>query len=196
VSDYDYEAAPAAARTDHDRVVTSGAWIGAIAGISGLGWLDTHIPAWCAFLLNWTVILAVCYGMARWKRAWYAWLALWGMAATCVLCGILQLAGAMDSQWSAASWWTACLMAFIWYWLIRMPRLHPVAEAIERHEIHVVHHVIHHGQDLPGWTATGIPAGAPRKVVAGKAQAISPARKSLPARVKGAIEGARIRRLP
>jgi hypothetical protein len=194
---YDYQPAPGrAARTDHGRVVTSGAWIGAAAATAALGWLDMRMPAWCAFLLNWTVVLAVCYGMARWKRAWYAWLAFWGMAAICPVAGILQLAGLMGGMSSAAVWWVASAMVFVWYWLIRMPRLRGAAEAIERREIHVFHHVIHHGQELPGWTAEAVPAEDARKVTAGEVRAISPPRRDLLARARDAIAGDRMRRRP
>jgi hypothetical protein len=175
------------ARTDHDRIVTSGAWTGAIVFMLAFGWLDTKMPAWAGFALDWTAILAVCYAMACWKRAWYAWAAFWGMAVTCLLCGALALAGVTSNQWSAASWVLACVMVSIWYWLIRMPRKHPaVLAALERHEIHVFHHIVHHGPQLPGWTAaeitteTAAPIPAPaRKVIAGTAiRAIEPARKA------------------
>jgi hypothetical protein len=177
MSDYDYEPAPRQASS----VILSGAWAGAIAGVAALGWLDTYIPHLAAFLLNWTVVLAVCYAMACWKRAWYAWLAFWGMAAACVLCGILQLAGAMAAPWSGACWVMACVMVTIWYWLVRIPRLQPAAEP---REIHVIHHVIHHGQALPWQSATEIPGpdvpavSGPRATVI---RAIEPARKALAA---------------
>jgi hypothetical protein len=181
-------------QTDHDRVINSGAWLGAIAAMGALGWLDMRMPAWCAFLLNWTVVLAACYAMARWKRAWYAWLAFWGMAAVCLAAGILQLAGLMGGMSSAAVWWVASAVVFIWYWLIRMPRLRAAAAAVERREIHVFHHVIHHGPQLPGWTAEVIPAEGARQVAAGDVRAISAPRKDLLARARGAIAGDRTRR--
>ena len=192
--DYGYDPAPRrpeAAGSDHGRVVTSGAWMGALAGTSLLGLADMRIPGWCAFLLNWTICLAVCYFMARWKRAWYAWAAFWGMAAVCLLAGILTLAGLMHGQLSAASWWVACAMVFVWYWLVRIPRLQPAVEAVERREVHVIHHVIHHGPELPGRTAAEMPAAPARKVIAGSARAIGPAaRKDQLSRVRDGIRKA------
>ena len=163
----------AAYMTDHDRIITSGAWTGAIAGIAGMGWLETYLPHLAAFALSWAAVLGVCYAMACWKRAWYAWAAFWGMAATCVLCGILQLAGEMRGPAPAASWGVACLMVFIWYWLVRMPRLQPAVQAVVRHEIHVFHHVV---QELPGWASAEV-TGPARKVIAGSTiAAIEPPR--------------------
>ena len=186
MNEYGYKAE----MSDHDRVLSSGAWLGAMAVMAACGWLDGHMPHACGFALNWAAVLAVCYGMAAWKRAWYAWAAFWAMAATCLVAGVLQLAGAMAGPWSVACWCVASAMVFIWYWLIRMPRLQPAVQAVERREVHVFHHVIHHGQELRGPVTaqvTGVPA---RRVIAGTAQAIGPAR------VRGAITAARARRLP
>jgi len=154
--------------SDHGRVIESGAWAGALAGVALLGWAGSHLPHLAAFVLDWTVILAVCYGMAAWKRAWYAWLAWWGMAAACVSCGILQLAGAMSGPWAGATWVMACVMVFIWYWLVRIPRKHPV---VPDAGTHVYHHVIFHGQELPGWASAEVTGGPPgtREVIAGTA---------------------------
>jgi hypothetical protein len=158
--------------SDHSRVVRSGAWLGAIVFTSAFGWLDTAIPHWLGFLLNWTVVLAVCYAMACWKRAWYAWLAFWGMAAAALLCGSLSLAGVMKGDWSAASWVMACVIVFIWYWLVRMPRLQPTVQAVARTEIHVFHHVINYPAE-PGWRASVADPG--RRVIQGSAaRAVGP----------------------
>jgi len=75
-------------------------------------------------------------------------------------------------------------MCFIWYWLIRMPRLQPAVQAVERHEIHVIHHVIHHGQEIPGYVATALDKPDDRKVIpAAAVKVIEPARRAIePAR--------------
>ena len=178
--DYGYE--PARRQTDHDRVVTSGAWTGAILGMALVGWLDMHLPGLLAWALEWAVILGACYAMAAWKRAWYAWAAFWGMAALCPLAGILRLAGALDSAWSATAWWLACVMVFLWYWLVRIPRLQPAVQAVARTEIHVFHHVIHHGAGLPSADVTQIPGWSAPSVTASARPAIQgPARKALAA---------------
>jgi hypothetical protein len=183
------------ARTDHDRVITSGAWTGAIVFMSALGWLDTKMPTWAGFALNWTSVTGVCFAMAAWKRAWYAWLAAGAMAFLCPVAVILQLTGVTTGVSSTGVWLLASAMVFIWYWLIRMPRKHPaVLAALERHEIHVFHHVIHHFPQLPGWTTAEItrettaPIPAPgRKVIAGTAvKAIEPGRKARGALVTAA----------
>jgi hypothetical protein len=182
----------AAGMSDHDRVMSSGALLGTIAGMAGIGWLEIQLPALASWALEWAIILAVCCAMALWKRAWYAWAAFWGMAVLCPLAGILHLAGAMTGQWSAASWWVACAMVFIWYWLVRMPRLQPAVQAAGRREIHVFHHVIHHGPELAGWAAaeidggTAVPVSA-RKVTPG---AITPRKV-----IRGAITGTRVKEL-
>lgn len=131
-------------KDDHGRVVTSGAWTGLGLGVAALGILNGHMPHVCGFLLDWAAILAVCYFMARHKRAWYAWAAFWGMAALCVAGGIFQLAGLMTSQWSEGSWAIGCAMVFVWYWLVRIPRLHPPKLP---DVTHIVHHHVMHGPD-------------------------------------------------
>jgi hypothetical protein len=179
------------AATDHDRVITSGAWLGAIAGMSALGWSDTRIPHLAGFALNWTVVLAVCYAVACWKRAWYGWVAFWGMAAVCAAAGILQLAGLMTGESSTAVWCVAVAMVAIWYWLIRMPRLQPAVRAVTRHEIHVFHHVV---QELPGWASAEV-TGPARKVIAGSTiAAIEPTRLEPAPPVRQAIAGTHLRK--
>jgi len=88
--------------SDHERVVSSGAWLGFGVGVGTLGWLDGHMPHVCAFLLNWMSVLAVCYFIAVWKRAWYAWVAFWGMAALCPIGGIMELAGGLPARGCSA----------------------------------------------------------------------------------------------
>ena len=166
-------------QSDHDRVVTSGAWLGATAFTLVMCWADAHIPHLLAFALNWAVVLGTCYAMAVYKRRWYGWVAFWGMAAACAVSAILQLAGFMHGLLPMAGLVMACVICFIWYWLIRMPRWRPAVEAIERREVHVFHHVIHHGQ-APGWAATQAARGAAAPVGA-------PARKVIPGNVVRAI---------
>jgi hypothetical protein len=170
VDDYGYER-----KTDHDRVITSGAWLGFGLGVALLGWLDGHIPHLLGFLLNWTAVLAVCYAMAVWKRAWYAWAAFWGMAVLCVTGGIMQLLGLLTSQWSTGSWVIGCTMVFVWYWLVRIPRLHPPAPLQVSHVIH--HHVFHApGAALPapGDAVTQLPASQQAAVPGRVLRAINP----------------------
>jgi hypothetical protein len=135
---------------DHRRTIESGAWIGAMVVAALLGMLDRHLPHLLAFAVNWLVVLAVCYGMALWKRAWYAWLAFWLMAAICPVSGILQLAGVMTTMSSDAVWMVACAVVFAWYWLVRIPRKQP--EAVQDAQAtHVIHHHVFHvpGAALP-----------------------------------------------
>lgn len=169
--------------SDHERVASSGAWLGFGLGVGALGILDTHMPHVCAFLLNWTFVLAACYFIAVWKRAWYAWVAFWGMAVLCPVGGIMELAGALSSQWSIGAWLLGCAMCFVWYWLIRMPRLQAAVQAVERHEVHVIHHVIHHGQEIPGWSAAPVAAPSRKVIPAVAAKVIEPTRRAIePAR--------------
>jgi hypothetical protein len=179
-------------RTDHHRVVNSGAWLGFGLGVGMLGWLNGHMPHVCGFLLDWAAVLAVCYVMAAWKRAWYAWAAFWGMAALCVLGGIFQLLGLLTSQWSTGSWVVGCGMCFAWYWLVRIPRWHP---APAPRETHIIHHIIHHGdarQALPGW-ADGVPAWGtqviPGTTVTHEVAATAPKAIGAPAARAGAFTG-------
>ena len=155
-------------RTDHERVASSGAWAGAALGMLLLMAADLYIPLWCAFALNWTVILGACGAIAVYKARWYGWLCFWGLAVTCLVTGVLKIAGAVDAQpISTAAMIAGGIIAFFYYWLVRMPRRQPEAPA-QRREVHVFHHVIHHGQQAPGVTVTAgrgeIPA---QKVIAG-----------------------------
>ena len=114
--------------SDHDRVVTSGAWAGAMAAAAVLMWADNHMPYACAWLLNTAVVLGTAYGMARWKRAWYAWLCFWALAVICAAEGILKAATTLlDAPWSNATWVFAWLLVGCWYWLVRAPRRQPPA---------------------------------------------------------------------
>jgi hypothetical protein len=180
-------------KSDHERVVTSGAWLGATLFLLLMCWADAHIPHLFAFALNWAVVLGVCYTMAVYKRRWYGWVAFWGMAAACATSAVLQLAGFMHGLLPTAGLLMACVICFTWYWLIRMPRWQPAVEAIERREVHVFHHVIHHGQ-APGMvtatTSSGEVADQPQKVIPGSViRAIEAPRKaaSLITAARGAV---------
>lgn len=84
--DYGYDDTPrqpSGGRSDHERVVTSGAWLGALLVCASLGWADQQIPVFCTWLMNTMVIMTVAYAMAAWKQVWYGWLANWGLAACC-----------------------------------------------------------------------------------------------------------------
>jgi hypothetical protein len=67
-------------KDDHGRVVTSGAWWGTIGFTAVMAWLSSKVPYAVAWTLNTAVVVTVSYAMARWKRAWYAWAAFWGIA--------------------------------------------------------------------------------------------------------------------
>jgi hypothetical protein len=130
-------------KDDHGRIVTSGAWFGTLVVSALLSIADLHMPYILGWLLNTTVILGVSYVMARWKRAWYAWLAFWGLAATCLLCAILKAATPwLDGSWSSGTQAMAWLLVGCWYWLLRAPRKHPPKLADVTHIVH--HHVLHH----------------------------------------------------
>lgn len=155
-------------QSDHERVTTSGAWTGAIAGMLGLMAVDWRVAQWAAFMLNWTVILATCYLIARYKRRWYGWAAFWALTAACLISGILGLVGLMGGKYpSTAALLIGGVTVFIYYWLIRMPRLRPAVQTaakVIRHEHNVVHvhHVVIRGQQVPQWTATQVSPGAAR----------------------------------
>ncbi len=148
-------------RTDHGRVLDSGAFTGALIVSAFLAWADTKMPLLCAWLVNTAVILGVSWAMAAWKRAWYAWLAFWGMSVICVIDGCLDAVAYRGTTAVAAVWPVACAYVFIWYWLVRSPRRQPPPPP-------QVIHVMHHG--LPGQvTAVPVPVTAPgRKVITGR----------------------------
>lgn len=139
------------AQSDHDRVLSSGAWFGAFVFACLMGWIDAQVPRWAGFLVTWTVIIAVFYAIARYKRAWYAWLSLYATMALFLVCITLNLIGVLNNNLSFASFVVAGIGLFIYYWLIRMPKLQTVAAK----EIHHIHHVVHHGlpngYDVPGY---------------------------------------------
>ena len=161
-------------QTDHDRVVTSGAGLGAMAGIALMCAADSLIPHWCAFVVNWAVILSACGAITVYKRRWYGWLAFWGLAAICLTSAVMALFGVQRSLLGGAV--AGIVITGIYYWLVRMPRLQE--EPAERREVHVFHHVIHHGQE-PGWTVTAAAAAPARKVIPGSVlRAITAPRKA------------------
>lgn len=161
-------------KDDHERIITSGAWFATLAVSSLLAIADAHMIYILGWLLNTTIILGVSYAMAKWKRAWFAWLAFWGLAAICVLCGILKAATPwLNGDWSGGTQAMAWLIVGCWYWLLRAPRLHPPAPPIEQHVWH--HHVVHGpdgqtvgwGQSMPGPVMGGavppqVDQGAPK----------------------------------
>jgi hypothetical protein len=168
-------------QSDHDRVLSSGAWFGLFAGSLVMCWIEYKMPAWAAYLLTWAVVLPVTWFMARWKDIWYAWITWWGLVALCVAHGFIELL----TPWFDGHYLTVGSLIFgqvfvgLWYWMIRIPRKQPAPQpqvAVSRQETHVYHHVIHHGQQVPGWTpqqaipaatvtAEVLPAGAERKAI-------------------------------
>jgi hypothetical protein len=177
---YGYDMPPRSAgadgKSDHGRVVTSGAWLASMAAALLLTWADGRMPYICAWLLNTAAVLGAAYGMARWKRAWYAWLCFWALAAVCALNGLLKaFTPLLDSQWSSATWILAWLIAGCWYWLIRAPRRRRPAVPQEIHVIH--HHVLHDGRGAgAAWSMTAeVPQ---REVTASAPKALEPPRLS------------------
>jgi len=143
-------------KSDHVRVATSGAWWGAIIVSGFMAWADPQMPLFCSWPLNTAVILGACWAMAAWKRAWFAWLAFWGMAACCVADGVSAALGLERSFSSAMLWLLASAYVTCWYWLVRAPRRHPPEPA--QQAMHVIHHhVIHGGAAAPLEWAESIP---------------------------------------
>ena len=170
--------------SDHSRVIMSGAWSGAAVGMSAVGWASMHMPHWCGYLMEWAVVLGVCYGLALYKKQWFGWAAFWFMAVLCPLAGILELTGVMAGQWSTASWVIACLLDTGYYWLIRMPRKRAAADPV-RQEIHVFQHIIHHGAALPSAEVYAVTGTPPQQ------QVTAPVRRSITAPARAAIETGR-----
>lgn len=164
-----------------------GAWCGAMAAAVAMTWLSAKVPYAVAWLVNSAVITGVSYAMARWKRAWYAWLAFWGIVAVCALNGLLKATTALlDSSWSGAAWLLAWAVVGCWYWLVRAPRRQPPEAPGEVHVVH--HHVLH----PPGWTAAAeeIPAGLRQLGRAGPRMIAAPAAARLSG-VMGRVRRAR-----
>jgi apolipoprotein N-acyltransferase len=70
MGEYGYDDKPPAAsgsKSDHERVVTSGAWLGAMAVAVFLCWAGAQVPYVCAWLINTAVILPATYAVARHK---------------------------------------------------------------------------------------------------------------------------------
>jgi hypothetical protein len=127
-------------------------------------WVAAHVPYVVAWLANSAATAGVSYAMARWKRAWYAWLAFWVIVAVSVLNGLLKAATPwLDSPWSSASWVLAWIIVWAWYW-------HPPAPGQVTHVVH--HHVFHvpgaaqlpdsvpGPASMPAWTAESLPGAA------------------------------------
>jgi hypothetical protein len=197
--DYEYKPPERPGRSAHDQVVTSGAWWGTLAFTLAMIWVAAHVPWVVAWLANSAVTAGVSCAMARWKRAWYAWLAFWVIVAVSMLNGLLKAATPLlDSSWSAASWILAWIIVWAWYWLVRIPRRHPPAPGPVTHVVH--HHVFHApgAVQLPGaapaaggvpvWTAESLPGTAvPPAGIPGRA------RRAIESRARPGALAARIR---
>jgi hypothetical protein len=107
MGEYGYDDKPPAAsgsKSDHERVVTSGAWLGAMAVAVFLCWAGAQVPYVCAWLINTAVILPATYAVARHKRVWYGWLCFWVLVVVCAAEGIMRAATSwLDSPWSNAA---------------------------------------------------------------------------------------------
>ena len=169
---YGYDDTPARRESDHDRVIGSGAWTALTVFALLMCWADARLPPWAAFLLTWALVLPVTFGMAAWKRAWYAWAAWWGLVALCAFTAVADLAtGLLSRPFGLVSDVSAVVFVFLWYWLIRMPRRQPAVAASVSHVVH--HHVLH---PAPGWAGAEVEAPAavgelgqvaPRAITAG-----------------------------
>jgi hypothetical protein len=166
---------PSGSKSDHARVVTSGAWLGALLVCAFPGWADAQVPYVCAWLLNSAVILPATYAVARHKRVWYGWACFWVLAAVCAAAGIMRAATSwLDSPWSNAAWVCGWLFAWAFYWLIRAPRRQ---EPAVQQVVHVHHHVLHAGVQ-PGWDGaevTQVSGTGMHPVTATSRKAIAPA---------------------
>jgi len=167
---------------EHWQAASAGAMMGSVAGCTVLGVIDAQLPELAAWVINTVAIMAVCWAMAAWKRAWYSWLLFWGMSVVCLSDQIVYWAGASinRSATSAAGWFVVWAYGICWYWLIRSPRRSLVASP----ELHIFHHVIHHGpgQDPVGSMAASSGPASPPKTIQGKVMHAIEA----PSRVPGA----------
>jgi hypothetical protein len=147
-------------KNPHDELVT---WlvIAALAiGAAVMWWWDNHLPQAVVGVLNPVVILVPSWLMARWKRAWYAWLAFWVLAGLYAVSAVVWLTGGWyPGSGLAVAGGVAVLGVFAV--LIKMPRRQPPAVPETRHVVH--HHVLHG----PGRQATEIPAAAWTATVTG-----------------------------
>ena len=143
-------------RKPHDELVT---WlvIAALAvGAAVMWWWDNHLPGAVVAVLNPAVILVPSWLMARWKRAWYAWLAFWVLAGLYAVSAVVWLTAGWDPGSGLAAAGGAAVLG-VFAALIKMPRRQPPAVPETRHVVH--HHVLHgpRGQavELPAspWTA-------------------------------------------
>lgn len=162
-------------QSDHDRIVSSGAWAGAFLFTVAMLWVSVKLPFALAWLINSAVVIGTSYLMARWKRAWYAWLCFWIIVGVCAANGLLKAATPwLDHPWSSASWIVAWVVVWSWYWLVRIPRRHPPAPPQVSHVVH--HHVVHgvQGVQLPaGVDVTAVPGVViPGEVEAGRRREI------------------------
>jgi hypothetical protein len=179
--------------SDHDRVVSCGAWFALIPIMLILGLIDKQVPQVAGWLLDWAIFLAVTVVIARWKRSPVAYAACAGMVAVSVFSAIYK-----TTFWSRGmvitqpDWYGGLGIMFCWYWLIRSGRKvqAPVpALAIQRSEQHVYHHVVHH---LPqtAVTMTAEREEPASKVISGNAvKAIEPAKTRLRVLRERALSG-------
>ena len=199
MNEYGPELVALTRKSDHERIVTSGAWWGTLAVTLAMMWLTTVVPYAVAWLVNSVVTIGVSYAMARWKRAWYGWLAFWGIVAVCALNGLLKAATTLlDAPWSGVTWILAWLLASSWYWLVRAPRRQSPATPQVSHVVH--HHVLHApggvtgtaipAAEDPGWVS--VPAASREAIPAAAMRAIGPT-PSRPAAsaLRGALSGIR-----
>jgi len=187
-------------QSDQGRTASSGALIGAVIVTFGLGMADLHMPAWCGFALNWSVILGACYVTTVYKRRWYGWLVFWGLAVTCLIAAILGLMGVVSgNRPNGAGLVIGAAIVGAYYWLLCIPRRQAGAPA-PRSEVHVFHHVVHHGQSSGPAVVTAAAAraqfpGPVQKVIGGRvAQVITAPHRKISALTTGREEASVVAR--
>ena len=170
-------------KTATERLIGWTVLAGVTAATMILWWVDYHAPAIVVWFANRVAVLGSAYGMAWWKRAWYAWAVFWVLAAMQFAGFILDLLDgfARDSVNSPVSTFSAMAGLFVLgllYLLGRLPRRRAAASA-QAAVSHVVHHHVLHGLDgqaeqLPEsvWTASVIDGTAPREVPVAAPKAI------------------------
>ena len=167
-------------RKPHDELIT---WlvIAAIAiGAAVMWWWDNHLPRAVTGVLNPALILVPSWLMARWKRAWYAWLAFWVLAGLYAVSAVVWLTAGWDSGSGLAAAGGAAVLG-VFAALIKMPRRQPPAVPETRHVVH--HHVLHG----PGGQGAGLPASSWTAAVTGSDEPARQEVRRVPRTSRGAI---------